>query len=94
MGLFFGDYRLLLVGVRVNTVSMSSPITGKDWVIATLGQSFCERMTNLLSLSAKMKLWFDWAFDSSGKATDDFKSMFLLPPGVIMPYYEIGRAHV
>ena len=90
MGLFFVDYRLLLVGVRVNTVSMSSPITGKDWVIATLGQSFCERMTNLLSLSAKMKLWFDWAFDSSGKATDDFKSMFLLPPGVIMPYYANG----
>lgn len=37
-----------------------------------------------------MKLWFDWAFDSSGNATDDFKSMFLLPPGVIMPYYSNG----
>jgi microcystin-dependent protein len=47
-------------------------------------------MTNLLSLSSKMKLWFDWAFDSSGSATDDFKSMFLLPPGVIMPYYSGG----
>lgn len=37
-----------------------------------------------------MKLWFDWAFDSSGNATDDFKSMFLLPPGVVMPYYANG----
>jgi microcystin-dependent protein len=69
---------------------MSSPITGKDWVIATLGQPFCERMTNLLSLASKMKVWFDWAFDSSGNATDDFKSMFLLPPGVILPYYSTG----
>lgn len=90
MGLFVGDYRLLLGGARVNTVSMSSPITGKDWVIATLGQPFCERITNLLSLASKMKLWFDWAFDSGGNATDDFKAMFLVPPGVIMPYYSNG----
>lgn len=69
---------------------MSSPITGSSWTIATPGESFCARITNLLSLSSKMKLWFDWAFDSSGNATDDFKSMFLLPPGVIMPYYANG----
>lgn len=69
---------------------MSSPITGSDWVIATPGQSFCDRMTSLLSLASKLRVWFDWAFDSSGKATDDFKSMFLLPPGVIMPYYSFG----
>jgi microcystin-dependent protein len=69
---------------------MSSPITGSSWTIATPGESFCARITNLLSLSSKMKLWFDWAFDSSGNATDDFKSMFLLPPGVIMPYYSNG----
>lgn len=47
-------------------------------------------MTSLLSLASKLRVWFDWAFDSSGKATDDFKSMFLLPPGVIMPYYSFG----
>lgn len=69
---------------------MSSPITGSDWVVATPGQSFCDRMTNLLSLASKLRVWFDWAFDSSGRATDDFKSMFLLPPGVIMPYYAFG----
>ena len=69
---------------------MSSPITGSDWVVATPGQSFCDRMTNLLSMASKLRVWFDWAFDSSGRATDDFKSMFLLPPGVIMPYYAFG----
>ena len=69
---------------------MSSPITGKDWIIATAGQPFCDRMTNLLSLATKLRAWFEWAFDSSGSATDDFKSMFLLPPGVIIPYYSNG----
>lgn len=69
---------------------MSSPITGKDWIIATAGQPFCDRMTNLLSLATKLRTWFEWAFDSSGSATDEFKSMFLLPPGVVIPYYSTG----
>lgn len=69
---------------------MSSPITGKDWIIATAGQPFCDRMTNLLSLATKLRAWFEWAFDSSGSATDDFKSMFLLPPGVVIPYHSTG----
>jgi len=69
---------------------MSSPITGSSFTIATLGQSFCERMTNLLSLASKMKVWFDWAFDASGNATDDFKAMFLPPPGLVLPYYAFG----
>ena len=34
-----------------------------------------------------MKLWFDWAFDSNGDATNDLKAMFLPPPGTIMAYY-------
>lgn len=69
---------------------MSSPITGSDFSVVSAGQSFCQRLTNLLSLSSKMKLWFDWAFDSSGSATNDFKAMFLPPPGVIMAYYASG----
>lgn len=71
-------------------MSMSSPITGSSFTIATLGESFCNRITNLLALSSKMKLWFDWAFDSAGNATTEFKSMFLLPPGSIIPYYAAG----
>lgn len=47
-------------------------------------------MTNLLNLSSKMQLWFGWAFDNTGNATDDFKAMFLPPPGVILPYYSPG----
>ena len=66
---------------------MSSPITGSSFTVATLGESFCNRITNLLALSSKMKLWFDWAFDSGGNATSEFKSMFLPPPNVIMPFY-------
>ena len=66
---------------------MSSPITGSSFTVATLGESFCNRITNLLALSSKMKLWFDWAFDGAGNATPDFKSMFLPPPNVIMPFY-------
>jgi microcystin-dependent protein len=69
---------------------MSSPITGSSFTVATLGESFCNRITNLLALSSKMKLWFDWAFDSAGNATTDFKSMFLLPTGSIIPYYVSG----
>jgi hypothetical protein len=34
-----------------------------------------------------MKLWFDWAFDSSGDSTTSFKAMFLPPPGTILAYY-------
>ena len=66
---------------------MSSPVTGSDFVIASQSQSLCERLTNLLGLSSKMKLWFDWAFDSSGDATTEHKAMFLPPPGTILAYY-------
>jgi hypothetical protein len=66
---------------------MSSPVTGSDFAIASQSQSLCERLTNLLGLSSKMKLWFDWAFDSSGDSTTSFKAMFLPPPGTILAYY-------
>jgi microcystin-dependent protein len=69
---------------------MSSPVTGDDFTIASMGQSFCERMTNLLSLSSKMKLFFDWMFDSSGDPTQSAKAMFMLPPGVMVPYYTLA----
>lgn len=69
---------------------MSSPVTGDDFTVATPGQSFCERMTNLLSLSAKMKLFFDWAFDSTGAPTQAFRFMSLPPPGVMQPYYTLA----
>lgn len=69
---------------------MSSPVTGNDFVVATPGQSFCERITNLLSIGSKFKLWFDWAFDDNGNATPEFKAQFLPPPGVIWPYYKEG----
>lgn len=66
---------------------MSSPVIGSDFIIASQSQSLCERLSNLLGLSSKMKLWFDWAFDSNGDATNDLKAMFLPPPGTIMAYY-------
>lgn len=66
---------------------MSSPVTGSSFVIAGQNQSICDRLTNLLGLSSKMKLWFDWAFTSNGNATTDFKAMFLPPPGTILAYY-------
>lgn len=81
------DSHLLATGVPSTKVTMSSPITGSSFTVATLGESFCNRITNLLALSSKMKLWFDWAFDGAGNATSDFKSMFLPPPNVIMPFY-------
>lgn len=67
---------------------MSSPVTGSDFVIGSQNQSLCERLTSLLGLTSKVKLWFDWAFDAtSGEATTEFKAMFLPPPGTIMAYY-------
>lgn len=69
---------------------MSSPVTGNDFVVATPGQSFCERITNLLSIGSKFKLWFDWAFDDNGNATPEFKAQLLPPAGVIWPYYKEG----
>lgn len=66
---------------------MSSPVTGSDFVIGSQNQSLCERLTSLLGLTSKVKLWFDWAFDSTGEATTEFKAMFLPPPGSIMAYY-------
>lgn len=69
---------------------MSSPITGSSFATVSAGQSLCDRLTNLLSLSSKLKVFFDWAFDSGGAATSEFKSMFLPPPGVIMAYYVSG----
>lgn len=66
---------------------MSSPITGSSFNTVTAGQSFCDRLTNLLSLSSKLKLFFDWAFDSDGAATNEFRSMFLPPPGSVIAYY-------
>ena len=67
---------------------MSSPVTGSDFIIGSQNQSLCERLTSLLGLTSKVKLWFDWAFDeTSGEATTEFKAMFLPPPGTIMAYY-------
>lgn len=84
------DSHLLATGVPSTKATMSSPITGSSFTVATLGESFCNRITNLLALSSKMKLWFDWAFDSAGNATSDFKSMFLLPSGCIIPFSMTG----
>lgn len=66
---------------------MSSPVTGSDFVIASQNQSLCDRLTSLLGLTSKVKLWFDWAFDTNGDATTEFKAMFLPPPGTIVAYY-------
>lgn len=66
---------------------MSSPVLADDFTVASQGQSFCERMTNLLNLSKQMKLWFDWAFDETGYAKQALRAMFLPPPGVIVPFY-------
>ncbi len=82
--------RLQLAGEGLTTydTEMSSPVTGSDFLLASNGQSLCERLTSLLGLNSKMKLWFDWAFDDvSGEATTEFKAMFLPPPGTIMAYY-------
>lgn len=66
---------------------MSSPVTGSDFVIGSQNQSLCDRLTSLLGLTSKVKLWFDWAFDTGGDASTEFKAMFLPPPGSIMAYY-------
>lgn len=66
---------------------MSSPVTGSDFVISSQNQSLCDRLTSLLGLTSKVKLWFDWAFDTNGDATTEFKAMFLPPPGTIVAYY-------
>jgi len=66
---------------------MSSPVTGSDFIVASAGESLCTRLTRLLSLSAKLKTWFDWAFTSGGDAQNSLKAMFLPPPGTMMPYY-------
>lgn len=66
---------------------MSSPVTGSDFVVGSQNQSLCDRLTSLLGLTSKVKLWFDWAFDTGGEATTEFKAMFLPPPGSIMAYY-------
>lgn len=69
---------------------MSSPVTGSDFVIGSQNQSLCERLTSLLGLTSKVKLWFDWAFTSNGGISNSFLSMTLPPPGVIFPYYVAG----
>lgn len=66
---------------------MSSPVTGSDFIVASAGESLCTRLTRLLSLSAKLKTWFDWAFTSGGDAQNSLKAMFLPPPGTVMAYY-------
>jgi microcystin-dependent protein len=66
---------------------MSSPVTGSDFSIASLGQSFCERITNLLALSARVKELLDWMFDADGNANQDLISMFQAPPGVVTSWY-------
>lgn len=66
---------------------MSSPVTGSDFIVASAGESLCTRLTRLLSLSAKLKTWFDWAFTSGGDAQNSLKAMFLPPPGTVWAYH-------
>lgn len=73
---------------------MSSPVTGSDFVVGSQNQSLCDRLTSLLGLTSKVKLWFDWAFTSSGGISNSFLSMTLPPPGVIFPYYVAGDPNI
>jgi len=55
---------------------MASPITASDFDLVSLSGDVCERLRKLLELNNTMKVWFTWAFNPDGTATEEFKLLF------------------
>jgi microcystin-dependent protein len=68
---------------------MSSPIVSTDFVITNLSGDLCGEFMKMLSVAAKLQVFFAWAFDEYGNATDEFKAQFAsigVPVGGILWY--------
>lgn len=53
---------------------MPSPVTSEDFTINSLSLSVCEAFKKLLATSTKLKLFFQWMFNTDGTVTDSFLS--------------------
>ena len=61
---------------------MPSPITSDDFTITALTTSLCDAFKKLLAIATKLKLWFEWAFNSDGTVSNEFLREF---NGAFMP---------
>lgn len=55
---------------------MPSPITAADFDIQNFSGDVCERIRKLLEINDTLKTFFEWAFDSEGNVSSEFKLQF------------------
>lgn len=63
---------------------MPSPVVSTDFDLSNFAGDVCQQITQLIGLSGKLKTWFEWAFDSDGNPTQEFKdAMAIIPVGLV-----------
>lgn len=66
---------------------MASPITSAKFDVVNFEGDICSQLRQLLQISDNLKIWFAWAFDANGNATNEFIQQFasvFIPTGTLL----------
>lgn len=70
---------------------MPSPITKNHFSVISFGETVCDLLKGLLSMSSTLYNWFDWAFDDDGTVSDEFMADLQTTPAGMLGFYPVNR---